>query len=225
MSGTKELKTRKAHNRPEEPANFATYAFAAVSAFVGLVFLLIKATPLGGAQVVSALLLGAAYLFVFVAGALCHVLPVGSSARAVLRRVDRVAVCLLVFGVSAVVFVCGLCDGNYADTVWGVVLFSVVTSCATAAAVVNAVDARHGKLISLVLYVVIGLACTVRVSRIVELCGWDCFWWLVGGGAAYCIGAMMCLPRELLPARHIFWHLFVIAGAAAQFVGVYVYVL
>ena len=225
MSGTKELKTRKAYSRPEEPANFATYAFAAVSTFVGLVFLLIKAVPLGGAAVISAIVFGGAYLFVFVGGALCHILPAGNAARSVLRRTDRSAVCLLVFGAFSAVFVCGLCGGTLADRVWGIALFAVLTACSVAAAVVNAVDAGQSKLICLALYVAVGLAAAVRVTRIIDLCGWACFWWLVGGGAAYFAGAVLCSSRGLLPARHVFWHLFVIVGAAAQFVGVYLYVL
>ena len=142
-----------------------------------------------------------------------------------MRRMDRAAVCVLVFGAFCAVFVCGLCDGTVADRAWGITLLAVVAACSTAAVAVNAVDARQSKLIALVLYVAVGLACAVRATRIVELCGMDCFWWLVGGGAAYFIGAALCMPRELLPARHAFWHVFVILGAAAHFVGVYLYVL
>lgn len=224
MSGTKVEITQKAYSRPEEPANFITYALAAVLSFVGLVFLLLKSSDAEGLTVFAAALSGALPTVVFAVGALAHILPSGGKLRAAAQRADRAAIALLTVGAFAPIFLVGLARGTNTDAVWGYSLFSVAICAAVSAEILGLADAAEYKIFCLALYVTLGLVCAAKIGRVVELCGWDCFWTLFGGSVMYIAGIVLC-AIEGLPARHTLRHLFVMGGAALHFVCIYSFVL
>ena len=51
------------------------------------------------------------------------------------------------------------------------------------------------------------------------------FLWIIGGGVAFTIGAVLYLIGKKKRYRHFLFHLFVLLGIVIQFVGVYVYLL
>lgn len=224
MSGAETENTPKAYRRPIEPANFITYAVAALLSFVGFALLLaysfINVSPSTGG---FAFFLFAA-TFVFTVGALCHILPSANRFGAACRRLDRCSVAVLITGAFAPVMLFGLRSGTHADAVWGYALFAVIAVATVVVAAVDLADVGEYKLISLVFYVVIGWACVARAHRIADLCGMECFWSLIGGCAAYFTGTLVC-AFEGLPARHAVKHAFVIIGAAAHCVGIYFFAM
>lgn len=224
MSGTKVVQTQKAYSRPEELTNFITYAFAAVLSFVGLVFLLYFSVQSKSADVAYFAVYTLICTVVFTAGALCHVLPLGTKSRLICKRFDRLAVCLLISGAFVPVLLAGLASGDRTDAVWAYSLIAVIGACVAASVVLNLVGVPAFKVYSLALYIIIGWACVIRMSRIVELCGWDMFWLLFSGGAVYLVGTILC-AFEALPARHCVWHVFVLCGAALHFASIYSFIL
>ncbi|MCX4312979.1 MAG: hypothetical protein OSJ83_03820 [Clostridia bacterium] len=223
MSGTKALKAQGAYSRPEGPTNFVTYVLAAVLSFVGLVFLLIKASGIGAVAVTAAAVCGVLFVSTFTVGALVHILPSGR-VRDVLRGIDRHAVAFLVVGAFAPVLMCGLSRGDAYDAAWGFSLFGVAAACCIAACTVTVLRVKHYKIVCLVLYVAIGLAIALRAMSFVRLVGIDAFWWLFGGGAAYLVGAAIVFYGKF-SFGHTLMHLSVAVGAALHFVCVYLYVL
>ena len=115
-------------------------------------------------------------------------------------------------------------SGAHADAVWAYTLFSLIAVATVLAVIINVADVAEYKIISLVLYVVIGWALVARAHRIVDLCGWNCFWALLGGCAAYLIGTLLC-AFEGLPARHTIKHAFIIIGAALHCAAIYFFVM
>lgn len=223
MNGMKALKAQSAYSRPERPTNFITYALAAGLSFVGLVFLLIKAVPLGPSAIAGTSVFGVGSFCVFCIGALAHILPF-CRAKYALIGIARNAASLLVCFAFAPVALYGLGGGTFADAVWGAALFAVAAACAVGACALTVGAADEYKLVRLFLYVVIVLACTVRSALIAELAGLGAFWFFIGGGAMYILGCV-CGAWDALPARHCVMHLFFMCGAALHFVCAYVYVL
>jgi hemolysin III len=50
------------------------------------------------------------------------------------------------------------------------------------------------------------------------------FNWLLGGGCAYTIGAVLYSIKQL-PYNHAIFHCFVLAGSVCHFIAIYTYVL
>ncbi|MBD5132825.1 MAG: hypothetical protein HDT28_09630 [Clostridiales bacterium] len=221
MSSAEVQTTREtAYSKPEELTNFITYAVAAALSFVGLVFLLIKAD--GAMQAFSSCVFGLMPLIAFTVGALGHIANPDKQAVRVMRRFERCIIALLMLGVMAPILLIGLPSGGEIDAAWGYVLFSIIAAAVAAATVLNAVNIKEYRLISLILYVLVAVACAAGVPRILSICGWELFSFAISGCAVYLIGTIVCAIRTL-PARHVIWHLFVICGAVLHFVGVYIY--
>lgn len=222
----KVVQTQVAYNRPEELTNIITHAVAAALSFVGLVFIMLKTTALGYAplEITAAFIYGLAMITMFVISTLYHAMPYGSKSRAVFRRLDHCTISVLIFGTYAPTMLIGMMRGTHADMVWGYTLFAVVAATAILSIVFNAINVTKFKVFSLVSYVVMGWACIIRINRIAALCGWGCFWFLIGGGLVYSLGIIFYGIKKI-PFNHAIWHLFVMAGAALHFVCIYVYMI
>ncbi len=226
MSRAKVVQTQIAYTKPEELTNIISHAAACALSFVGLVFLMIKSAELdysaGGKTAVF--LYGLSMIAMFAVSALYHAMPFGSRARAVFRRLDHCTISVLIAGTYAPVMLIGMQRGSTADSVWGYVLFAVVAAMAILSIVFNAINVTKFKVFSLVAYIVMGWACIVRIDRIVALCGWEFFWFLLGGGIVYSVGIIFYAIKRI-PFNHAIWHFIVMAGAALQFVGIYTFLL
>ena len=222
----KVVQTQAAYNRPEELTNIITHAVAAALSFVGLVLLMLKTTRLeySALGICAVVVFGLAMITTFVISMLCHAMPYGGKAREILRRLDRCTVAILIFGVYAPVMLIGMVRGTNTDAVWGYALFAVIAATAVLSILFSCVDAAKLKAVRLVTYVVMGCACILRVHRIVALCGYNCFWFLLGGSVLYALGIIFYGNRKI-PFNHAIWHLFVIAGAALNFTCVYAFMV
>ncbi len=226
MSKSKVVQAQIAYSRPEELTNIITHALGAALGFVGLVFLMLKTTSSGysALAVTAVFVYGFSTTVMFVISTLYHAMPYGSTARAVFRRLDHCTISVLIFGTYAPITLIGLMRGGTADKVWGYVLFAVVAVMAVLSIVLNAINVTKFKAFCLTAYVVMGWACIVRINRIAALCGYGCFWFLLGGGIIYSLGIIFYAVRKI-PFNHAIWHLFVMGGAAMHFVCIYTFLL
>jgi hemolysin III len=51
----------------------------------------------------------------------------------------------------------------------------------------------------------------------------DVLWWLIGGGLAYTLGAVVYLIKKV-EFMHAVWHLFVLAGSVCHAIAIYLIV-
>lgn len=226
MSKPKVVQAQIAYGRPEELTNIITHAIGAALGFVGLVFLMLKTTYLGYDALgkVAVFIYGLSMIAMFTISALYHSMRHGSTARAVFRRLDHCTISVLIFGTYAPVMLIGMMRGTQSDMIWGYTLFAIVAVMAILSIVFNAINVTKFKVFSLIAYVIMGWACIVRINRIAALCGWGAFWFLLGGGIVYSLGMIFYMLKKL-PFNHAIWHLFVMGGAAMQFVCIYTFLL
>lgn len=223
MSGTKVINAHEAYRRPEEPINFITYAVAACVTVVGLVFLLLKTVESGWLAMVAVIIFGGLNLCVFVSGAVAHVAPYAKVRNSAVRF-EKNDVTLAVAGLCAPIMLVGMQRGTAADGIWGYAVFAIVVCAAAIAIIINVFDVAESTLFSLVLYIIIGWACAVRIDRIVELYGFGCFWTVICGAIMYLVGIVINSFEEL-PSKHILRHIFVMCGTSLAFTGIYSFLL
>lgn len=80
-------------------------------------------------------------------------------------------------------------------------------------------------MLSVVIYVVMGWAVLAALLPLLQALGTAGFVWLAVGGVAYTVGIIFYALDSRLPHAHGIWHLFVLAGSAAQYVAILLYVL
>ncbi len=224
--GKKVVQAQIAYGRAEEAVNIISHGIGALLSVVGLVFLMIKAVEreVSALGIAALLIYGFAMIIMFTVSTLYHAMPYGGRARAVFRRLDHCSISVLIFGTYAPMMLIGMMRGTHTDLIWGATLFALVAVMAILSIVFNGINVTKFKVFCLIAYVVMGWACVVRIDRIVALCGWECFWFLLGGGIVYSAGIVFYSVKKI-PFNHAVWHFIVMAGAALHYVCIYVFLL
>lgn len=201
----------RAQSLGEEVANAISHGVGFVLAVASLPILVHFAAQRGGAaSVLGASLFSATMIVLYLVSTLYHALP-ASRAKHWFNRIDHAAIYLFIAG-SYMPFVFGVLRGA-----WGWMLFGVV--CAAAALGVSAKlfnRLRH-PLWSTALYVAMGWAALLAIVPLIERMAPAGLTWLLAGGAAYTLGAVVFHFDSKLRYAHFVWHLFVIAGSTCHF--------
>jgi len=83
---------------------------------------------------------------------------------------------------------------------------------------------RRTRVLSMILYVVMGWLAVVAVRPLLEALPAGGAAWLLAGGIIYSVGIYFFVNDERIRHGHGIWHLFVLAGSVCQFVSVARYV-
>jgi hemolysin III len=85
---------------------------------------------------------------------------------------------------------------------------------------------RNGaRILSVVIYVVMGWVVLVALVPLLRALGSAGFIWLAAGGLFYTFGIVFYALDRRFRYAHGIWHLFVIAGSAAQYIAILRFVL
>lgn len=162
---------------------------------------------------------GASLFGLFFASGLYHT-PVASP-RAIerLRKLDHAAIYLLIAGTYTPF--CVLAFSGFWR--WG--LLAIIWSLALAGVVVKLWVINAPRWVTAGVYVAMGWLGVIGLGEIVRQLTPGAIGWLTAGGVLYTAGAVVYITRrgDFFPGVfgfHEFWHLFVLAGAAAHFVAV-----
>ena len=142
-----------------------------------------------------------------------HAMPTGSRAKRVLRRFDYTSIYLLIGGTFAPILLVYL--GGTAGTVlfcaqWAVILTGVT--------LVMAFGPGRWRALHFTLYFLIGWSGLVFLPRM-YLQSRTLLWFIFAGGLAYTLGMIPFAGKRKYD--HCVWHVFVLAGAALHWVGIY----
>jgi hemolysin III len=203
---------------PGERFNALTHLVAAALVLPGAVVLVVL-SALGGDpwKVVSVSVYGVALVLLFVFSTLYHSLR--GRAKDVLRKFDHQSIYLLIAG-SYTPFCLVTLRGA-----WGWSLFGVVWGLAALGSLQELRPRSDARILSLVIYVVMGWLVLVALVPLMHALGSAGFAWVAGGGAFYTVGVVFYALDTRLRHAHGVWHLFVIAGSGAHYVAILRYVL
>lgn len=199
----------------KDPLSWVTHFAGFAGSIVGLVFLVVFSAH-DAAKVTSMAIYGSSLVVLFGASATYHFFDLGENGNRWLRRIDHAAIFFLIAG-SYVPASMHLLDGA-----WRISFLSVVAGLALAGIIFKVVWIECPDALSTALYLALGWAAVVPGYRIFPQLSLMAFGWLVAGGLAYSIGAMILMKKWPDPFPRVFghhevWHLFVLAGATAHF--------
>jgi hemolysin III len=201
---------------PREP-------FCAVSHFAGFLMsvaalpVLLVAASGDGWRTLGAIIYGISLILLYGSSTLYHGAHASRSTLARLQRLDHIAIFLLIFGTYA-----PLCLNNLRGPVgWG--LLAAEGTLATIGIVLAAIGrTRAVEAVRVGLYLVMGWLVVAVAGPVREALPPAGFAWLLAGGLAYSVGAVIFATDRphLWPGRfsaHDLWHLFVLAGSVLHF--------
>jgi hemolysin III len=201
-----------------EKFNAVTHLVGAVLALAGSAVLIVLAALAGDAwKVASVSIYGATLVMLYSFSTLYH--SVRGRAKNVLRKLDHHGIYLLIAG-SYTPFCLVTLRGP-----WGWSLLGVVWGLAALGSLQELRPNRGARILSVVIYVVMGWAALVAVFPLLKALGPDGFAWVAAGGLFYTIGIVFFVLDTRMTHAHGIWHLFVIAGSAAHYVAILKYVL
>lgn len=205
---------QRAQSCGEEIANAVSHGIGLLLAAASLPILVFFAARRGdGAAVVGASLFSTTMIMLYLVSALYHALPAGR-AKQWFVRLDHAAIYLFIAG-SYMPFVLGVLRGA-----WGWALFGIVWGAAAIGVVAKLCNTLRHPLWSTGLYVAMGWVALIAIAPLVARLSSPSLSWLVAGGLAYTLGAVVFLFDSKVRYAHFVWHLLVMAGSACHFLAV-----
>lgn len=209
------------YSRGEESMNFVTHTAGGGLALLALVLTLCKAIPLGAAAIAAAAIYGLSMVAVYTISSVYHGLPKGT-AKKVLQVIDHCTIYLLIAGSYTPIMLLAMAPA-YPAIGYGMLAFQWA-ACGLAITL-TAIDLKKYRTFSMTCYVGMGWGIALFFPQTWAVLGPAGFYWLLSGGIAYTIGAVLFALGSRNKWMHPVFHLFVILGSLLQWVCIYFYVL
>jgi hemolysin III len=206
------------YTRGEEIANWLTHGLGLVLSVVGLTLLIVSSSRRGDAwHVVSFTVFGLTLLTLYTVSTIYHTRR-GEKAKALLRKLDHVAIFLLIAGTYTPFLL------NNLRGPWGWSLFGVIWGLCGAGAVFQLFFGERYRLTSTLAYLFAGWLIVVAFKPLVENVPHGGLWLLLAGGLCYTVGVLFFLWQRLR-YHHAVWHTFVLGGSTCHFLAVLLFLL
>lgn len=200
-----------------ERFNSITHLVGAVLALIGTTVLIVQSSLQADPwKIVSFSIYGAMLFALYLASTLYHSLH--GRAKEVFKKLDHCSIYLLIAGSYtplALVTLRGPLGWSLLGAIWTLAVLGVVQEVWLA---------RGARVLSLVIYVVMGWLALVAVVPLWQALTPAGFAWLVAGGAFYTLGIVFYATDHKLRHGHGIWHLFVLAGSTCHFFTMALYV-
>lgn len=201
-----------------ERFNAWTHLVGAALASVGAIWLLVLAALDGSpAKIVSVAIYGLSLILLYSISTLYHSLR--GRAKVVMRKLDHLSIYLLIAG-SYTPF----CLVTLAGA-WGWTLFGIVWGLAVIGMLQEIKPRSEARVLSLVIYAVMGWVVLVAVKPLFAALGGAGFAWLLAGGICYTVGIVFFVFDDRFRHWHGIWHIFVMVGSLLHFIAILFYVL
>jgi len=212
-----EKKEKKVNDQSvgEEIGNAVSHGVGAALAVAGMVLMILRAATKGTAiDIVSSAIYGSTLFILFLNSTLYHSIT-NYKAKKVFRVFDHCSIFLLILG-SYTPLTLSLIGGAR-----GWFLFGLNAACAVTGITLNAIDLKRWKMMSLVLYVIMGWSVVFFGKTVYQLVDRNGLFLLFLGGLFYTVGIVFyVIHRKYF---HFIWHFFVLAGAIAHYFFFYNY--
>ncbi|KIZ38096.1 PAQR family membrane homeostasis protein TrhA [Stutzerimonas stutzeri] len=201
-----------------ERFNAWTHLVGAALACLGAIWLLVLAALDGSPlKIVSVAIYGLSLILLYSISTLYHSLR--GRAKVVMRKLDHLSIYLLIAG-SYTPFCLVTLAGP-----WGWTLFGIVWGLAVIGMLQEIKPRSEARVLSLVIYAVMGWIVLVAVKPLLAALGGAGFAWLLAGGICYTVGIVFFVFDDRFRHWHGIWHIFVMVGSLLHFIAILFYVI
>lgn len=200
----------------EEIFNGISHGIGVLFSIAALVILVAFASIQGDVwRIVSFSIYGATLFFLYMSSTLYHSV-FHAKTKKVLRVFDHISIYLLIAGSYTPITLIAM------RGTWGWLVFSVIWTLAILGIVLKIINVEKNKVFSLILYIAMGWLLILAGKPMLQSLPQGLFTWLLIGGLIYTSGVIFYAWNKI-PFNHGIWHLFVLGGSAAHFIGILLY--
>ena len=224
MTRTK-LKDRKLpdYTRGEEIFNMVTHIVGGGVGVVALTLCVIFAALHRNAWgVVGSAIYGTTMIVLYTMSSIYHGLKPTLTAKKVLQVMDHCSIFLLIAGTYTPIALTSL--RAYSPKL-GWTVFAVVWGLAVIGITLNAIDLKKYKVFSMICYLFMGWCIVFAAKPTYLAIGMGGVTFLVAGGVAYTIGALIYMLCKKKRYAHSIFHIFVVLGSILQFFSILFYII
>lgn len=206
-----------------EPVNGITHGIGAVLAVVGLILLVYDAVSVNSVNhIVAFSIFGSSMVLLYTSSSLYHSLPVSEKTQLLLQKLDHSMIYVLIAGSYTPVCLIAL-EGSWK---WGI--FITVWTLALLGILKKFLYMNIPRWVSTLLYLGMGWMGVIMFPSLSEKLPMAFLGWIIAGGLAYSLGAIIYGLKKPNPipewfGHHEIWHLFVLAGTFSHFWAFYSY--
>lgn len=171
--------------------------------------------------IISGAIFGVMMIVLYTMSSIYHGLR-PNTAKKVLQVIDHCSIYLLIAGTYTPFCLCSLRTYNPA---LGWTVFGIIWGLAALGVILNAIDLRKFRTVSMVLYIGMGWCVIFTVRIIIEVLGTVGFLLLLAGGVSYTVGAIFYGIGAKKRYIHSVFHLFVVLGSILHFLCILLFVM
>lgn len=223
MSRTK-LKDRLLpdYTRGEEIFNMVSHIVGGAFGVVVLVLCVVYSALKGDTwSVVSSAIYGASMIILYTMSSVYHGL-VPETAKKVMQVLDHCTIYFLIGGTYTPIVLCAIRDVSPG---WAWTLFGIVWGLAAIGIVFAAIDHKKYEKFSMVCYIGMGWCVVIAAKATIQSVPLQGLLWLLLGGIAYTIGAVIYGIGKKRRYMHSVFHIFCLIGSMLQFICIFFYVI
>lgn len=212
------------YTRGEEIFNMVSHITGGALGIVVCALCVIKSFINGDAyQVTGSFIYGFAMVILYTVSSVYHGLT-NETAKKVMQIIDHCSVFILISGTYTPIALTSLREYN---TALGWSVFGVVWGISALGITLNAIDLKKYNVFSIICYLAQGWCIILTGKTALHAIGTQGFMWLLAGGIAYTIGAVLygIAGRGNHRYMHSIFHIFVVLGSFLQFIAILLYVL
>jgi len=210
----------------EERLNIGSHAVGFILSIAALILLVVHASQYGNAwHIVSFSIFGASLMVLYGASTIYHSTK-DPILRGYLRVLDHASIYVLIAGTYTpfTLITLNQPDGWNGHWTIGWTIFTVSWALAVSGITLKLFFTGRFKKTSTAMYVLMGWMIIFAIEPVMEKLPAEGLSWLVAGGIAYTVGAIL-YGIKAIKLNHAILHFFVLAGSACHFIAVYFYVL
>jgi hemolysin III len=203
----------------EEFWNSITHTIGAVFGFIGWMFLVYSSFGKAqeGLKVFSVSLFGLSLVALYTSSSIYHSRKEEASKK-FFKLLDHCSIYLLIAG-SYSPFTLILLSGSNKY-----ILLTLAWGFAIAGIIFKLYFTGRFKRLSTLIYILMGWMALFFYQPILDAINYEGFYWIIGGGLFYTLGAIFYL-WDRITAFHMIWHIFVMLGSTLHFFAIYFYVI
>ncbi len=171
--------------------------------------------------IVSCSIYGVSMILVYTISSIYHGLKPGI-AKKILRILDHCTIYLLIAGTYTPIVLCAI---RQVSPTWAWTIFGIVWGCAAMGLTLTAIDMKKFNTLSMVCYLGMGWCIVIAGKTAVQAISFSGLMWLLAGGIAYTLGAVLYGLGKKIRYMHSVFHLFVVAGSVLQFICILFYII
>ena len=210
------------YSRGEEIMNMVTHVVGGGLAVVITVLCIVKAAlQADGYSILGCAIYGVSMILLYTMSSVYHGLKKGTGKK-VMQVLDHCTIYLLISGSYSAILLTGL-RPVYPEICWG--LFLLEWGLTALAVTLTAIDLKKYNIFSMICYIGMGWVIFPFMKQVTEVMGQGGFGFLLAGGVAYTVGAILYGLGKKKKWMHSVFHIFVVLGSILQFVSIFFYAL